>query len=178
MHDPLRQPPEILDQHDPQCDRHRPEFADRQRLDLLVGPHVANQHFGIEAAVGVGDEGPGHAEHARISRERSLGELGQLPVIARRQVGANVADLPLDEMIVVDQPFGRRGDRAPLVDRLGDGAIGIEQHRSVVGEPTRQRMALGRLRCDGLRDREAPRVLLQALDAEEFFANRFSIVPG
>ena len=112
VHDPLGEPPEVLDEHDPQGDGHRPEFADRQRLDLLVGPHVAAQHLGIEAAIGVGDEGPGHAEHARISRERPVSKLGQLAVIARRQIGADFADLPLDEMVVVDQPFGRRGDRA------------------------------------------------------------------
>ena len=82
VHDPLRQPPEVLDQHDPQRDGDRPELADRQRLDLLVGAHVAAQHLGIEAAVGVGDESPGDTEHPRISGERSVRELGQLPVIA------------------------------------------------------------------------------------------------
>ena len=126
----------------------------------------------------MGDEGPGQAEHARISGERPVGELRQLPVIAGRQIGADLADLLLDEMIVVDQPFRRRRDRAALVDRLGDRAIGVEQHRRVVGEPARQRMALGRLRRHRLRDREAPRVLLEALDAEELFANGLSIVPG
>ena len=126
----------------------------------------------------MGDEGPGHAEHARISRERALSELRQLAVIARRQVGADFADLPLHEMVVVDQPFGGRGDRALLANRLGDCAIGVEQHRFVVDESTRQRIALGRLRRDGLRGREAPRVFLQPLHAEELCANRVSIVPG
>jgi hypothetical protein len=39
-------------------------------------------------------------------------------------------------------------------------------------------MALGRLRRDGLRRREAPRVFLEALHAEEFFAKRLLTVPG
>ena len=125
VHDPLGQASEVLDQHDPQRDRDRPEFADRQRLDLLIGAHEAAQHLGIEAAVGVGDEGPGQAEHARISGERSVGQLRQLPVVAGRQIGADFANLPFDEMIVVDQPFRRRRDRVPFVDRPGDGAIGM-----------------------------------------------------
>ena len=60
-----------------------------------------------------GRQKPRRAEHARISGERTVSELRQLPVIARRQVVADLADLLLDEMIVVEQPFGRRGDRAP-----------------------------------------------------------------
>ena len=84
MHYPLRQPPEILDEHDPQGDGHRPEFTYRQCLDLLVGLDVAGQYFGVEAAIRVGYEGPGHAEHARISCEWSLSKLGQLAVIAWR----------------------------------------------------------------------------------------------
>ena len=67
---------------------------------------------------------------------------------------------------------------AALLDRVGDRAVGVEQHRFVVGEPAGQRMALGRLRRDRLRDREASRVLLQALDAEQLCANRVLIVPG
>ncbi len=57
-------------------------------------------------AVGMGDIGPGEAEHPGIAGERPLGELRQLPVIARRQVIADLADLFLDEMIIVQQPFG------------------------------------------------------------------------
>ena len=63
--------PQILDQHDAQRDRDRPQLADRQRLHALVGAHEAAQHLGIEAAVGVRDERPGQAEHARIAGERA-----------------------------------------------------------------------------------------------------------
>jgi hypothetical protein len=63
-------------------------------------------------------------------------------------------------MVDVDQPLGRRGDRASIVNRLDDCAIGVEQYRFVVDESPCQRMDLGRLQCDGLCAREAPRVLL------------------
>ena len=84
--------------------------------DLLVGAHEAPQRLGVEAAVGVGDKGPGHAEHPRISGERPVGELGQLPVVARRQIVADLADLLFDDVIVVDQPFRRRRDRASFLE--------------------------------------------------------------
>ena len=83
----------------------------------LVGAHEAAQHLGVEAAVGVRDEGPGEAEHARIAGERPVGELGQLAVVARRQVVADLADLLFDEVVVVEQPFGGRRDGPALVDR-------------------------------------------------------------
>ncbi len=157
---------EVLDQHDPERDRDRPEFAGRQWLHLLVGVHEAAKHLAIEVAVGVGDERPDHTEHARISRERPVGQFRQLPIIAGRQSGADSANLPFDKVIVVDQPCSRWRDGTALIDRAGDLAVGIEQHSAVVGEPAGQRMALGRARSDRLRDRESSCVLLDALDAE------------
>ena len=178
VHDQFGETSEVFDQHDPERDRDRPELADRQRLHLLVGAHEAAQHFGIEVAVSVGDEGPGQAEHPRISGERPVGQLRQLPIVAGRQRGADFANLPFDEIIVVDQPFSRWRDGAALIDRFGYHAIGVEQYGAIVGEPAGQRVALDRLRRDRLRDREASRVLLQALDAEQLRTNGFAAMPG
>ena len=159
--------------------RDRPEFADRQRLHLLVGAHEAAQHLGIEVAVGVGDEGPGQAEHPRISGERSVGQLRQLPIVAGRQGGADFANLPFDEVIVVDQPFGRRRDGAALIDRAGDHAVGMRADTAPLSASRPAKwMAPGRPRRDRLRDREASRVLFEALDAEQLCANGFLAVPG
>ena len=72
VHDQFGEAPEVFDQHDPERDGDRPEFADRQRLHLLVGAHEAAQQLGIEVAIGVCDEGPGHAEHPRVSLERAV----------------------------------------------------------------------------------------------------------
>ena len=173
----LREASEILDQHDPQRDRHRPEFADGERLHLLIGPDIADQHLGVEAAVGMGDEGPGHAEDAGIAGEGTRGELGKLAVIAGRQVRAKLPNLLLDEMIIVDEPFRRRRYGATLVDRLDDGAISLEQNGAIVGKPPRQRLTLGRPGRYDLRERKASRMLLEALDAEQLFANGLLVVP-
>ena len=121
----------ILHEHDPQRDRDRPQFPDRQRLNALVGAHEAAQHLRIEAAVRMGDKGPGHAEDARIAGEGPGRELRQLTVVARRQVGANFADLLFDDVVVVEQPFGGGRDGGTGGDRFGDVAIRFEQNRFV-----------------------------------------------
>ena len=87
--------------------------------DLLVSAHEAAQQLGIEVAIGVRDKGPRHAEHPRVSRERTVEQFRQLPVIAGRQSRADLTNLALDEVIVIDQPFGRRRDGAALIDRFG-----------------------------------------------------------
>ena len=177
LDDLLGKASEVFDHHDPQRDCDRPEFADRQGLYLLISAQEAAQHVGIEMAVGVGDEGPGQSEHPWISRERPVDQLRQLPIIPRRQGGADLADLPLDDIVVVNQPFGGGRDGAALVDRSGDHAVGMQQNGAIVGEPARQGVASGRRRCNRLRGGKAARVRLQTLDAEQFVANGFPAVP-
>src|SRR4030095_13357750 len=80
-------------------------------------------------------------------------------------------------MIVIDQPFRRRRDRASFVDRLGIHAVGIQQYRRVVRESACQRVPLDRFRRHTLRKCKAPRMLLETLQAEELFADRCGAVP-
>ncbi len=56
-------------------------------------------------AVGMGDKGPGYSEHPRIAGELSFGQLRQLAIIAVGLIIPDRADLRLDEVIVVEQPF-------------------------------------------------------------------------
>jgi len=58
-------------------------------------------------AVGVGDERPGQAEDPRVSGERSVQQLGQLAVETGREVDADLANLLLDHVKIIDQPVGR-----------------------------------------------------------------------
>ena len=78
----------------------------------LVGAHQAPQALGVEAAVRVRDVRPGEAEDARVAREMAVGELGQLAVVVRGQVVADLAELLVDDVEVVDEPLGGRRDRA------------------------------------------------------------------
>ena len=168
--DGLRQAPEVLHEYDAQRDRHGPQLADRQWLHTLVGVQEPPEELGIESAVGMGDEGPGDSIHARIAGERPLGQLGQLPVEPGRQVVADLAQLFVDDVEVVDEPFRRRSDRALLADGLGDHAIGFAQDAAVVLNARQQSPAPARRHA--LRGRQARGVLLEPLDAEELGADR------
>ncbi|KWT64114.1 hypothetical protein APY03_7813 [Variovorax sp. WDL1] len=175
--DLVGQPAQVLDEDDAQRDRDGPKLADRQRLDPLVGGDEAAQHGGVDVAVGVRHEGPGQAEDTRVAGERACRELWQLPVVVGGQVAADLADLLLDEVIVVEQPFGGGCDAPARLQLGGAGPVGCEQHPGVVVEPCPQWARSGRPRRDGLRHGQALRVLLQALDAEELFSNRCPVGP-
>jgi hypothetical protein len=136
--DAHRRAPQVLDQRYAQRDRDRPQLADRQRLNALVGAHEAAQYLRIEAAVGMRDEGPGHAENPRIPGERPACELRQLAVVAWRQIVADLADLLFDEVVVVEQPLGGRRNGPPFADRARDVAIGLEQYGLIFFEAHRE----------------------------------------
>ena len=123
------------------------------------------------------NKGPGQAEYARIAGERSIGELGQLPIVAGRQRGADFANLPLDEVIIIDQPIGCGCMRASLIDCSDDHTISVEQYGTIIGEATGQGMALAPRRDDRLRNRETSRMLFETLDAEQLGADGITAEP-
>src|SRR3546814_10820044 len=112
-----------------------------------------------------------------LTGKGTIGELGQLAIITRREVQPHFANLPLDEMEIVDQPFRGRGDRGLAVHRRADQAIGVDQARFVGRQAVEQGMAQLPVRLDGLGERQASRMLLHSLDAEERFANGRRVVP-
>ena len=173
----VRQAPQVLHQHDAQRDRHRPQFADGERLHLLVGRDEAAQQHRVEVAVGVGDEGPCNAQNAGIAREGSLRQLRQLPVVTRWQVLADFADLLLGQAIVVEQPFRCRYHTAPTLQVLRAGAVSGQQHYRIVVEAGMQRRHPDRPLADRLLRGEAARMLLQALHPEQLRPYRRCVVP-
>ena len=62
-------------------------------------------------AVGMGDEGPGDLVDPRKAGEWAGGKLRQLLIVTVGKVRAQFAQLLFDQVIVVDEPFGGRGDR-------------------------------------------------------------------
>ena len=88
------------------------------------------------------------------------------------------ADLLFDEMVIVDQPLGRRRDRAALVGSLQQRLVGGEQDGAVLRQARGERGRPDRLGRHLLGGGEAARMVLDALGAEQFFANGFGIVPG
>ena len=113
------------------------------------------------------NERPGDAEHARITREWPIGQLRQLLVIARWQIGADLQKLRLDEVIVVDQLFGGRRDGAAVLGCLGDGELSAEQCRTVAAQAGPEGLHACNLAVDRLGVGEASGTDLQPLDAEQ-----------
>ncbi len=169
--DLLGRAPQVLDEDDAQRNRHGPELANLQRLYTLVRPHETDEHVAIDSAVGVRDECPGEAEHARVALEGAVGQLGQPAVEPARQVVSNLLDLLLGDVEVVEEPLVRRGDGALLAHGPLDAPIRVEQRPAVLLEPPVQVPAGSRARGHRLRGREAFRMLLETLDAEELAAN-------
>ena len=176
LHDYLGDTAKVVDQEDPQADGDRPELAEGQRLDLLVGRHQATKAVGVEPTVGVGDVGPRQTKDARIALQRSVRQLGKLPVVVGGQVVPDLAKLLLDDVEVVDQPLRGRGDGALVLDRLGQGTVRPQEDATVVRDPRPDRpTGPGPLR-DLLRGGERRPVLLQALHAEQLGDDRFRFV--
>ena len=117
------QTPHVLDKDDAQGDRNGPKFADHQRLNLLVGADIAGQHRADHQTVGMGDIGPGQTENPRVSGELTLGQLGQLAVIAGWQIVADLAQLLFDQVKVVQKPFSGGHDGLARLQSLGAGSI-------------------------------------------------------
>ena len=158
------------------ADRDGPQLAERQRLDPLVGDHQAPEAVGVEAAVGMGDVGPGQAEDPRIAFEGTLGELGQLTVVVLRQVVPDLPELLLDDVEVVDQPLGRRRDRPLVPDRLGERAVGGQEYPPVVGDAASNRSPGPGLLGDRLGGRQRLTVLFESFNAEQLGDDRFGCV--
>ena len=143
VHHQFGDAPQVLDQDDAQDDRPRPKLADRQRLHRLIGDQIATQHLEIEMAVGVGHQRPCRAEHPRQALERAGVHLRQLRVKTRRQVDADLADLHVDQMVVVRQPLGGRRCVMAVFGRLGQSAVGLQQERGVIGQASGQLAVTG-----------------------------------
>src|SRR5260370_35398913 len=62
----------------------------------------------------------------------------QLPIVAGRQIVTNFPDLIFDNVVIVEQPFGRRRRGAPLAGRTSDAAVCFEENRLVVPQPERE----------------------------------------
>ena len=61
-------------------------------------------------------------------------ELGQLPVVAARQVLPDHPDLGVDQVVVVEEPLAGRRDELAPVHVVGERAVGIAQETRVVVE--------------------------------------------
>ena len=168
----VSQAAEILHQHQLERDGQSPELADRQPGHLLIGGNKAPEAIFLVQAVTVRDISPGDPEHARQAGQRSLRQFRQLPVEIRRQIITNLAYLLFDDVIVIDQPLGRRRDRPVQIKRPGRFRIDSRQRLGVFIESDQQlaraRAAIFNALCPGQRSA----VIVKPIIAEQLRTHR------
>ncbi|OQB82729.1 MAG: hypothetical protein BWX88_03760 [Planctomycetes bacterium ADurb.Bin126] len=165
--DAVRHPPQVLDQRQAEHDRHRPQLAQPQRRHALIRPHELRDHLGVDPAVGVADQLHRQRVHPREALQLARGQPRELAAVVRGQVLAGDADLLLDEVVVVEQPFGRGGHLAPLADRLGDRLVRADDDL-LVGVQAVQQPLRARTNVHRVLHRQRPQVRLQLPRAEQF----------
>ncbi len=170
--DALGQPAQVLDQDEAQRDRDGPELSHGERLRGLIRDDEAPQGFGVEPAVGVRDEGRRQRVNAGIALERSGVELRKLAVVVLRHVVANLPQLLLDDVEVVDEPLGGGRDRPFFADRVGHRPIGLEQNAAVLAETGEERAPLSEPVREPVLFSERARGLLQPLGRVELRPDR------
>ena len=130
----LGQPTQMLDQRELEHARPRPQLADGEWCDRLVGVDESLQSLGVESRVAVAEKFHGHGVHARRAGELARGQLGKLSVVAGRKVPANLAHLGFDQVKIVEQPLGCGRDRLATPYVAGEEAIRLTEHARVVGQ--------------------------------------------
>ena len=121
------------------------------------------------------DQLDGNGIDARVARVLSHGKGRQLAIVRAWQILPDVNDVGGDEMKVVEEPFGRGRDEPPVVDILGQRAVGRAQRAGVRVETWKDAAsstAAGRVDRESRGERE--RALFEAPDSEQLVAKRLS----
>ena len=170
-HHPRGHAAQVLDQRQPQHDRDRPQLAQSQRSHFLVGVDETVQAGSVDAAVAVRDDLQRDVIDPRQAGRGAVVQPRQFAAVALGQVPAGDADLLLDQVEVVQQPFGRRRDPALAPGRLGQPLAAVGDDRLVVGQPAEQQIHAGAFAQAVLASQLAA-VLFHLLGIEQLRAQR------
>ena len=132
----------------------------------------AHELGAVEAAVAVADQLDRERVDAGVPGLLPRGELGQLAVVAAREVLADVPDLGGDEVVVVEEPLRRGGDELAAVHVAGERAVRLAQHADVVVEAREDAPRRAPRRVHREPGRERAGALVEPLDAEQLVAER------
>ena len=158
---------EVVDQRELQHARPRPQLANGQRRDRLEGTDEALEPLCVDPAGACPDQFDGERVDARQTGELIGRHAGQSPEERRRQIVLNVACRGRDDVEVVEQPFGSRGDGLVLgvLRQLG---VDVPQRLHVRPQLPEVRASVAEpVRGDRDQCREAACMFLEQLDAEQ-----------
>jgi hypothetical protein len=128
----LGKPPHVFDKYDAQGNGDRPYLADLKGLNLLIGADKPHQYVLRKQTVGMRNVSPCDGEDPGVACERTILEFRKLPVVAGREVGADLLQVLLHQMVVVEQPLCGRCDQAAPMDSLRAGPVCREKHLPVI----------------------------------------------
>ena len=150
-----------------------PQFTDTERMDALVGPHERLQGLQVESPVGVRHVRPGQSIHARVSTEVvALGKFWEAVVKAAREVVADLPDLPIHDVEVVEEPLLGLRDLTFLSNHFDDVPVPSEKHLAVLADSGEEQTASCALVGGGLGRSQAPSMLHEPFDPEYLGADR------
>ena len=113
---------------------------------------------------------------ARKVRRGPVGQLRQLEVVLTRQVLANLADLILDDVVIVAQPVFRADDGAFGRRGFGEELVGGVQLFGRLVEPRQQRQPAHRFGGQAVEPGQPDGVTFQLVLAEELRRCRASVL--
>ncbi len=171
--DQLRQASKVLHERHAKVDGDRPEFADGQRLDTLVGKDESPDCLHLEPAVGMGDVGPCQPVDTGIPREMARLDLRKQAVVAAWEVVPDATQLFVHDVEVVEDPLGGGCDLLLRHDRCGDVPVAGQKQVRVLADPGEEIPPFPALPGGAMGRGQALGMLLEALDAEDLGADRF-----
>ena len=143
--DARRNAAEILHQRQTEHDGQSPKFTQLQRGDRLVGRDETTEALRINAPIAVRDCLQGDGVGSRQTRGWAVQQARQFSAVPLRQMFPGGADLLLDQVEVVEQPFPSRRNPPVGRNRLGQQVADPKQNVFVLGQPG-QELVRGALR--------------------------------
>ncbi len=168
----LREAPQVLDECELEHAGPGPELADGQGSDGLEPVEEAGQLLAVEAAVAVADELHRQCVDPGVAGQVAGGELGQLPVVAAREVLPDHADLRVHQVVVVEDPLAGGSDELAPVHVGGQRAVGLPEDQGVVVEAGEDAAGHAPRRVHREPGGQRAGALLEPLDAEQLVPER------
>ena len=161
---------QVLDQAEPEHDRDRPKFAQRERNHLLIGTDKGAERSRLNLRIRMRDQLKHDVIDAGQPGGRTVLESRQFPAVAAGQMAAGQLYLFLDKVEIVEQPLGGGSDAAAGID--GErGLIEGVQPLFVLSQSRQQRIGAVP-RDDPVARGERPGMARELLDAEQLGAQR------
>ncbi len=142
-HHPRGHAPQVLQQCQAQHDGNGPQFAQAQRREGLIGGDEAAQRIAVDASIAVRDGLHRKLIYTWQPGRGAGGKRRQLPAVATRQVAPRGLDLFFDQVVVVEQPFTGRGDRALFTHHTAEQGVGVLQDTFVGLQALEQALRAG-----------------------------------